>query len=305
MTMCLLTFMQEGTTASDTDLRVGADNNPDGFGWAIHAGSTVLRGHGMVFEQVLDEFMKQRNKHSGPALFHSRITTHGGTNKANCHPFQIGRDKHSVLAHNGMLPLEEQNGRSDTRVFAEDILPASGGTPILDSKKMRKKISKFAEGSKLVILTANKNNKNPYYIINENLGHWVNGVWWSNSSYKWTRTYSNVGYGMYASGWQPSTKTVSKTEPEQTYHFHEEWSCNFCGHVEQVDEYNIDDTLSCPKCFTCYYCEMSALSGDCDCFPDEMRSYEPQDYVWSSTHGCYLPKWDDEDDLEFGYSRAV
>lgn len=277
--MCLLTFMQEGVTANLDDLKVGADNNPDGFGWAVHTGKTVVRGHGMLFDKVLDEFLRQRTVHSGPALFHSRIATHGATSKSNCHPFQIGRDRDSVVAHNGMLPIAEDGGRSDTRVFAEDILPASGGVQILNSKKMRKKLAKFATGSKLVIITANKQARDDYYIINEKDGHWTadGGVWWSNNSYKWARAYTSFATtGMYSSGWKPAGATT----PIDDYFWEETWTCNFCNESFQVNETNVELYEACPVCRTCFYCELSAVY-DCRCFPNE-PTYNCKSDTWES-----------------------
>lgn len=263
--MCVLTFMPDTVTASYEDLWTGAQNNPDGFGFAIHDSTRIITGHGMDFHKVVDEFMRLRKVYNGPALFHSRITTHGTTNKANCHPFQIGNDKLSVIAHNGMLPIPSDGKRSDTRIFAEDILPENGGVSILDSKRMRKKLSKFASGSKLVILTANKAASKDSYIINEKDGHWAkDGVWWSNKSYCYTtpKVYTSIGYGMYSTGWEPVTSKVSSASESFT-DWVEEWECQLCCHIETVHEYEVDDKTACPICNTCWYCGDDALWCDC------------------------------------------
>jgi len=256
--MCLLTFAHEGVTPDLDALKTGAENNPDGFGFAIHAGSHIVKCSGLDFDQVIEEFIKQRAIHSGPMLFHSRITTHGGTSKANCHPFQIGRDRLSVLAHNGMLPIAEDKGRSDTRILAEDLLPSYGGVSALNGKKFRKKLSKFAEGSKLVILTANSSSANPFWIINENLGSWSDGVWWSNSSYKWSRK-SYAWSNTYTSGWSSSTvieKSVTPVDdaPNADEFWHDKWMCQGCGIVEYVDDFNVDQFDWCTNCDTCWFC---------------------------------------------------
>lgn len=136
--MCLLTFMQEYTTADVDSLAIGSQNNPDGFGYAVHAGTHIVKGSGLNFDAVLDNFLKTRAIHSGPALFHSRITTHGGTNINNCHPFQVGKDTNTVVAHNGMLPIAARNGMSDTHIFAKELFPSWGGASTLNSKKTRR-----------------------------------------------------------------------------------------------------------------------------------------------------------------------
>ncbi len=293
--MCLLTFMHEGVTADIDKLTEGARNNPDGFGFAVHAGNKVIRHNGMVFDQVLERFLKERSVHSGPALFHSRITTHGSTSVHNCHPFQIGRDQQSVIAHNGMLPIQAQGGRSDTRILAEDLIPSWGGVTSFDGKKFRKKISKFATGSKLVVITANPNTKDDYYIINEQDGHWYNGVWWSNSSYKYSR-YSYSGGGMYTSGWSQTSYGYNNSyyalpKDDSDYLLDDDdvaqvewWTCWTCGTDEPVmlDEEEFDDSmLFCPSCNSCWYCNEPRLLCDCVHNAPSDRSYTRDDYKYT------------------------
>lgn len=272
--MCLLTFMHEGVTADIEQLTCGAENNPDGFGFAVHAGNRIIRGNGLNFDHVLDSFLKARSQHSGPALFHSRITTHGATSRDNCHPFQVGRDTLSVVAHNGMLPINESAGKSDTRIFAETLFPSWGGVRTLTSKKMRKKLSKFASGSKLVFLTADPD-LDDFYIINEKDGHWDKGVWWSNSSYKWSRyAYSGGTGGMYTSGWSrlgdawdyddddeesillPAGSVIdcSHTSATGDEVWAEVWRCAVCSHEEYIDEDSINSVDFCPVCDCCWFC---------------------------------------------------
>lgn len=257
--------MPDTVTADADDLTVGAKNNPDGFGWAIHDRTRVLRGHGMDFAKVLDEFLAARRVHNGPALFHSRITTHGSTSKANCHPFQIGNDRLSVLAHNGMLPIKDDGKRSDTRIFAEDILPANGGVSLLNSRKRRKELAEFAKGSKLVILSANPASKEDYYIINEDDGDWSSdGVWWSNNSYRWSR-YTSLGSGMYSSGWQPahSTSVIVSTKADDVADEVEYWECLVCSAITKVDLNDPEIDQYCETCWSCWYCAEHATYCRC------------------------------------------
>jgi len=281
--MCLLTFMHAGCTPDINDLKTGADNNPDGFGFAIHAGTHIVHASGLNFDAVLDRFLTERQNHSGPALFHSRITTHGGTSLENCHPFQVGRDTNTIMAHNGMLPINARDGKSDTRIFAEELFPSWGGASTLNSKRMRKKLSKFADGSKLVFLSANPDVQNDFYIINENLGHWDNGVWWSNNSYKWS-TYS------YATTWKKHDKRAyawDLDDDEDDYGLRtlagnvedcsyidpdtgeevwgEIWTCLGCGNELYVHD-NTMNVDYCDVCDSCWYCSDSRRY--CFCYTD-------------------------------------
>ena len=313
--MCLLTFMQEYTTADVDSLAIGSQNNPDGFGYAVHAGTHIVKGSGLNFDAVLDNFLKTRAIHSGPALFHSRITTHGGTNINNCHPFQVGKDTNTVVAHNGMLPIAARNGMSDTAIFAKELFPSWGGASTLNSKKTRKKLSKFADGSKLVFLSANPDVQDDYYIINENDGHWNEGVWWSNNSYKYDR-YSYAGSGMYTSGWT----STGKTPPDSRYSIDttkyddnmwdnqsllvedctyidkdgnevwgELWRCANCDHIEYVNEQNVNNADLCSQCDSCWFCSEPRML--CMCMgaqSDIVDDYrDSQLYVPSLRQGGY------------------
>lgn len=195
--MCLLTLMPENTTMSYENARKAAINNPDGFGFAIHSQEKIMTDHDMDFEKLWQRFTDARKTMSGPALFHFRIATHGATNIDNCHPFQIGDDPQSFIAHNGILPLTMpvQQTRSDTRLFAELVLPACGGVARLDDDIFFKDLEHWASGNKMVVMTINPDAKYDWYIINEPEGHWTDGVWYSNSSYRWVYTTYATSYG--------------------------------------------------------------------------------------------------------------
>lgn len=295
--MCLLTFMSEYTTANVDDLLVGAENNPDGFGYAVHTGKKIIHNSGLSIDRVLDEFLAVRAKHSGPALFHSRITTHGGTTLENCHPFQVGRDELTIVAHNGMLPIKAKNNKSDTRIFAEEMLPQMGGASILNSKKQRKKLAKFASGSKLVFLSANPSVNENFHIINERDGHWDKGVWWSNSSYKYARhTYQPSGVTMYTSGWSHTDDGVdeyrgSKYVTDCSYVdmrtgeevWGELWTCQVCGNQEYFDDANIHLADLCPTCDACWFCHSERIL--CTCYQDTYNN--KSNYVPTHSVGNY------------------
>ena len=206
--MCLLTFIP-GYVSPDMDrFTIAAQNNPDGFGFCILEKSGFVTAHGMNFSEVADKFIDARTKHQGPAIFHFRWATHGSETVDNCHPFYLGNDPLSMMGHNGILPvaIEKGDDRSDTRVFAQDIMPAVGGITALDDDDYFKRLSEWAKGSKLVFITNNDDTKYEWYIINEKDGHWDKDMWWSNYSYERARyTYSSLSsYNNYGYGWRNS-----------------------------------------------------------------------------------------------------
>jgi glutamine amidotransferase len=291
--MCLLTFIKQGGTIDLEDLRNGADYNPDGFGFAVHTGSGIITGHGMDFEKVINQFDEVRRIHNGHALFHSRITTHGNTDVSNCHPFRVGGDNLTVLGHNGMLPISVPKGdkRSDTNIFASEYLPNLGGVYALDDPKVRGSLEKWAKGSKLVVLTADRHANSEYYILNENDGHWEGDVWWSNYSYCYRPTpvvYNKSSFSSYG-GWNMGAYTVPRVpkddidpgywrdiydDDDDDVYFGDiyEVECPLCGHTEMYDLMDSDPT-ACECCGNCMWCGFD--DDKCRCWDNDSLQYEP------------------------------
>jgi glutamine amidotransferase len=231
----------------------------------------IFRYRTMSARKAVSKFihMRQQNPH-GYAIWHARYATHGVKNEDNCHPFQVGDDTDTVLAHNGVLDtfIGKDDKRSDTRIFAEDTLPKLGGVRALEDENLYRMIEGWASGSKIAVLTANPNAQYQLYLINERLGHWdENGVWWSNSSYK-RSTYTL------------STYYKSDTKPTATA-THDSFAEEQAQYEQLLDE--LDDEIvidMCPSCDAlididrssdyCQYCDacMSCLSTwqDCMCY---------------------------------------
>jgi hypothetical protein len=182
--MCILCYFEPNAEINPQDLVNGCNANRDGFGFSILKSSgEIITEKSMDAINLIDRFLDLRamnpNSHS---IFHARIATAGEINLENCHPFQIGK-MNAVIGHNGHLPIQigKNDLRSDSRIFAESLLPKK--IHALDDFKGFDKIQRWAGSSKLVILNGDSKLKNPVYFINEHLGHWVNGAWFSNWSY--------------------------------------------------------------------------------------------------------------------------
>lgn len=182
--MCLLVAYLPGSMPDPAALSRAASRNPDGYGWAIVAGGRVLSHRTMDSSEGVSSFVTARAANpDGPALWHARIGTHGALDLENCHPFTVEGNPLVVVGHNGMLPISTKCGRSDTRVFASDMVRVSD----LDDPAAFYWLEQWAAGSKLVFLSADPATSSALYIVNENDGDWSDtepGVWYSNSSHR-------------------------------------------------------------------------------------------------------------------------
>ena len=272
--MCLLVVCKPNAIPKREELTEGACANPHGFGFAIVADGKVIRYRTMSAKKAVSKFLELREQYpSGYAIWHARYATHGVKNEDNCHPYQVGDDTNTFLAHNGVLDtfISKGDKRSDTRVFAEDTLPKLGGVLALEDENIYRMIEGWASGSKIAVLTTNPQAQYQLYLINERLGTWDdNGVWWSNSSYKRAvatpRSYYNPTPNPIA---DKGAFAEADFADEQAY---------YAELQAQLDSYAIID--ECPMCEAlidielsvdyCQYCEACVSCGahhnDCMCY---------------------------------------
>lgn len=228
--MCMLTYFPP-TVMPDTEaLTNGAFFNNDGHGFAIVAGRRIIVRHSMNSDDLIATFVGMRRKHrNGPALFHSRMSTHGTIGTHNCHPFKVGGDRRTVVAHNGILPTESQPGygdsRSDTRIAAEEILPNPPFNDLDSPYALASLAQWLGPRNKIVILTVDPRYRQRSYLVNEENGTWDNWIWYSSedyrslSDYKWYSTMNNR-------------------------------MCEFCLTMDSVD----DNRNVCAECGVCVEC---------------------------------------------------
>ena len=257
--MCLLLVASPNSTPKKKDLECASCNNPHGFGFAVITPNGIVTGRGMSAKKVIRQFLEVRKEFPDSyALFHARYATHGVKNEENCHPFKVGGREDTYLAHNGVLDVKIPSGdkRSDTRLFAEDILPAIGGVKALDDDNVLKMVSKWSSGSKLVIFTLDPSAKYDCYIINEDAGYWDNdGIWWSNDSYKpyvpstWTSKY-----------WSTPALPYNKADVDDTV-VEQDYDCGKCGAVNAEE----GNPYYCEMCYSCYDCG-GMYADSCLCY---------------------------------------
>lgn len=255
--MCLLTFIPPHVQPGVQALINGSYVNDDGHGFAVVIGNRIVVKRGWNASKLAEEFARVRAAHpDGPAMFHSRFGTHGARDKGNVHPFELGGDSRTVIAHNGILPgkVQPRNGdpRSDTRIAAEDHLPRAYGR--LSTYRARKAVGRWiTDANKIVILTVDRRYRGHSFIINESAGIWDGGIWYSNSGYldrpepqfdrfRWTADNAEWLRKFYA-----DPDDIPLTE------------CDNC--------HSYTDALygDCDQCGFCFDCEQGP--ADCQCYP--------------------------------------
>ena len=251
--MCMLCVVPPHVIPAREKLENSALNNPHGFGFAIviPKEKRIHSERTMNADTSINRFLEMRAKYpEGYAMWHARFATHGSTTVDNCHPFKVGNDSQTYLAHNGILPIIEPKGdkRSDTRIFAEDLLPAIGGVASLDNPQVSNLIDDFTTGSKVCVLTVDPRAKYQCYLFHKEKGFEDNsGVWWSNDScyLSSTRYFSNKSYDFL----QPTEGGAFLAE------------CGVCNLEYDPD---LDETGFCMDCDSCLMCYTSKL--DCLCY---------------------------------------
>jgi predicted glutamine amidotransferase len=308
--MCLLTFIPDYVSPDMDRFKVAAQANPDGFGFAISTGKSIVTCHSMNFDEVANKFIDLRPTHNGPAIFHFRWATHGSETVSNCHPFFLGRDNQSVVGHNGILPVAIPKGdvRSDTKVFAQDIMPSVGGILSLDDDEYFKKLEAWSKGSKLVFLTNHEDAKQDFYILNEKDGHWDKDMWWSNHSYEAVtyKTYTSSSYSSRGSIWGYDDwdygygKTTYVSSWDKTHDsgllvpdYDDELDYLAEEQAQQFDVFttHIDDTTQLIECYNCAHAHKTP-AGVLETHCDECGSchYCGADYpcaCWSAIYQVY------------------
>lgn len=261
--MCLLSVYSPQALVNVEHLETGADDNRDGYGFAVIVGDRIETGHGMNADAMIEAFDAVRTAHPESwAMFHSRYTTDGPTTPDNCQPFLVGGDERTVLAHNGILPKQARPGpkdhRSDSRILAEAMIPQRMFGR-LHRERGRKNLEKWMgiEGypNKIAILTVDPRYKGNAFILAEDLGEWVDGVWHSNGAYKPWRAFrpSTVGglkdpWGAYMAGAISYSEYIDLkygiTKPATVAC----WLCEKTSCVDQVYMFCRD----CKICLDCY-----------------------------------------------------
>lgn len=189
--MCIAIF-NKGNALSESTLRTSWQNNPHGAGLLyVDAQTGQLKAD--KFEK--GEFDKFRNRYyvvksikayKNYVVLHFRVSTHGVQTAYNVHPF-LNNSQNLGFVHNGILyDFGGAGAKSDTHNFRDKVVGNLCKDFWFDADT-RKYIERLAGyWNKLIFM----NNKCQVYIVNEELGHWNGGNWFSNDSYCTNKVYA-------------------------------------------------------------------------------------------------------------------
>lgn len=215
--MCIAILNAKGTLSLKT-FKNCWEANPDGAGLCYYDGERI---------QIIKEMKSVKSLHKQyvsirekfPAVdiaIHFRIATHGRVNSTNCHPFKV--NKNTAFIHNGIISNVGTNPDfSDTYIFNETILKALPST-FIKNTAILELLGAYIGYSKIVVISGEFST-----IINEELGHWDAGNWYSNKSYIAPKKSSAVstygqrwgwdGYGDDWDGWDYKSKGQVNAKP--------------------------------------------------------------------------------------------
>ena len=236
--MCIAILKQKEKTIDKDLLKTCSENNRDGCGFAYVDNGKIIIKKFMEFEKFWEEYSKVQDNHT--MLIHFRIATHGKVELSNCHPFKLNNKM--AIIHNGIISGygSKTENLSDTKDFINKVI-GNITYKIWKNPSFRELVGMGIGNSKLVIL----DNEERYYIINENKGEWVDGVWFSNSSYKKkpvVKQYTKNNYKSYSSYDDYYYDKYNMKPVNNNYYY--TFKCPKCGKFYHTNNW-VDSICSC------------------------------------------------------------
>jgi len=174
--MCVIVIKKAGVLMpNEENIRDMWERNSDGAGFMYAVGGEVIIEKGFMTLRDFNNALAGAEKrlHSKgyiikevPFILHFRITTHGGTNAENTHPFPISKNIKTLqaldvitdlgMAHNGIIRNTPRSIKiSDTMEFIISMVTPLRGlnSEFLNHKEIRELLKDSVNGSRLVFLT--------------------------------------------------------------------------------------------------------------------------------------------------------
>lgn len=176
--MCIAAISKSGGFKEE-DLSMFFRANRHGGGYAYaEDGKLFTHRHITVESDYIEQGMRLASKEN--LVTHCRIATSGGITAENAHPFVM---ENSVLVHNGIL-YGTSGALSDTRDFVNETKSLLDDQKLMSNDLVIKRLGEvIGSYNKLILLYKDKTFK----IVNEDQGYWKDGVWYSNTYWKFAK----------------------------------------------------------------------------------------------------------------------
>ena len=176
-------------TLTIEELERGWQRNPDGGGYAFIADGIIIDYHSLDKDEFILSYLEDHMRYGkdSPFIVHMRIATHGSVTIENTHPFRyaLHGDGEIAFMHNGIIsamdPYTAKGDITDTLALANEVLVDMKDT-WLENPHLIEYVEDLIDYSKLVFLTTSPLLSSNLYILNGDLGEWVNDIWYSNTS---------------------------------------------------------------------------------------------------------------------------
>jgi predicted glutamine amidotransferase len=189
--MCIA-ILNLSEKVSKSNFKNSLQANRDGFGlaWVNSQGIQVWKSMSLDVNKLYKKYESvYDSQRLGDILLHFRISTGGGVNIENTHPFHINKDL--IFCHNGMIKGFGNSKENDTRQFGREILADIPENMLYYNPAIQELIEHRIGYSKLIFLNSSGETK----IYGEDLGIWEeDGNWYSNDSYLDYQDYFSLKY---------------------------------------------------------------------------------------------------------------
>ena len=219
--MCIAIYKPKESEITKNTLKTCWESNPHGAGlmYAIN-GKVKIAKELKSFKRFLRQF-REHEKAGADMVIHFRIMTHGKLDFRNTHPHRVNKD--TWLVHNGIISEHcyKNASLSDTVKFCKMI----AGLPqdFMKNRATLNLISGYIDTDKMILL----NRQGKIQIINEDLGVWDGGVWYSNQSYETVKMSTWYDSARYYSPYGDDTECIFcqvSLSPKET----KTGICEFC-----------------------------------------------------------------------------
>jgi len=177
--MCLIAYVKSGLALPVDVHYTSNSHNPDGIGVMSAEGIRKFLGKSQAKKSL--RYIRELEANGVEYGVHYRMATHGKVSTNNVHPFAFyGEDDtlNGHMMHNGILYTTKWSTdlKSDTAVYADDVLtlaPDHGKSDFWEEVQRD-----IGYGNKMLIM---HESDLTFTILNEDMGQWHDGVWYSNT----------------------------------------------------------------------------------------------------------------------------